>query len=1405
MGMDTDMVMMPAGTDGKERMLRAVLSTLASQRRGGRLRAGLAGDAAPASVTQQQLWMLDQLEPDEPINNLSVAYRLRGRLSTERLRAALDQAVARHATLRTRFELDGTRLLQRAQAVCAVNLKIETLHDAPRRAPAASDGPQRGARIEAWAKAQARVRFSDGEVPLLRPALLQIGDEDHLLVLTVHHLAFDGWSFDILMRELCASFAGRATPPWPDDAPCYADYAAWQRARASTAASDQARAFWSEQLRHAPAPVRLPGDKRGRGSLVRRGARHGFTIGDELADAVEALAERNGSTGFMVYLAAYLVLLHRRTAAEDVVVGFPIASRCSSETREVIGPFAQIFPIRAAINGGDRFEDLLHRVRDTVLGAYSHQSYPLQALIDSAGPGGYPGGALQCNFAYQNLPRSDWSLPGLEIEAWDVENGCAKGDLALFVWHGEGGMQAHLEYDCERFEPGTMAGFADQYRCLLRSAARAEQTTVTALNLGATDSAERRHLCEWGQGQGRFASASPVHEVFRARALAAPDALALIRGECRLSYAQLDCATDMVALRLLSHWPQLAAADPTHARVIAFELSGSLERIVLLLAILKAGAAYLPLKHAPQAYIDQLLADSRAVGVVLDNAAAWSGATEARSLSELFDGVVLDGGAPNDADSDPIVLPKVSPAAVACLMYTSGSTGRPKGVRIIHRGLVALTRAPSYLPPIESETFLQLAPIAFDASSFEIWGALLNGGCLVLPMSDRPSLSEIADAIAVHDVGVLWLSSGLFQVMMEAQPQALASLRLLLVGGDVVPVEQVRRYLNTPGHGMLYNAYGPTENTIFTTVHPIDAEPADPIAGVSIGRPIAGACLRVLDAIGQPVPVGVVGEACVGGVGLMAGYQGSDGDRHWIADPFAPDERLYRTGDAMRWRGDGCLDFIGRLDHQIKLHGFRIEPAQVEAELNRSALVRACAVGAREQHGRAAELVAAIVPADAAAESTALIAELRGLLEGRLPDYMIPARMAIVPELPLTANGKIDRRALAQPVADAAQQAAPIRFPRNRVEAAIHAAFARTLGHDRFGVHDDFFGVGGDSLTALLLLSGLEQELGERVPLADLFESRTVAALAARIGHNAGSASTREPPDGVVVIKQGDDHAAPVFLMPGGKGGLIEMTLYAELMRHVGGRAAVYGLITQPPGAGSYTLVQRARIYLERMRAVQPQGPYRLIGECIGGIAAFEMAQQLWRDGQQVTLLLIDTWRPSCAGTLHYYLINRPEAMALGAIEETCAYFRQGLSAAKQSGARAVVRRLPGIVWRAARLGVGLLLRMFRPERARADDSPDADLDYVRQAMAYRPEIYRGDATFVASENNHELGIAERWREWVGGEFRVLSVPGDHDTYLREHVATTAQALRSLLKDATEEPHRAWASETPYQQTEVSP
>jgi amino acid adenylation domain-containing protein len=1376
--------------NGKERLLRAVMSALASQRGGAPLTAGLAGETGPASLTQQRLWMLEQLAPGTPVNNLCVAYRLRGALSVERLRDAIAATVERHDVLRTTFALDGTRLRQRVHASCRIGLDIVRLEDLPdddaqtseQLDPRSPDNTQAiFLRIDAWARTQGRRTFATGALPLIRPALLKIDAHDHLLVLTVHHLAFDGWSFDLLMRELCARYEGIALPPQAPDAPRYVDYAAWQRGRLETDAAIAARTFWSTLLLHAPPPVRLPADARGGSGMVRRGARHAFPIADGLAKAVERFADQYGCTDFMVYLAAYMALLHRYTANEDLVVGFPIANRCLGETRAMIGPFVQMFPIRISITAEDRFNDLLPRLCGIVLEAYAHQSYPVSALLEGVGPGDAPGGTPQCNFAYQNVPHSDWHLGELQVEAWDVGNGAVANDLTLLVWQGERGLQAHLEYDCERFDARTIAVFSVHFRALLHSAIDRPDIRISCLALSEPGSTEIARLRAWGNGAAPAAPIASVHEAFRTRALATPDAVALVAGDRQLSYAELDRSADRVARRLWVLRLCGAEADAPAERLIAFKLAPSIERIVLLLAILKAGAAYLPLNSdMPYRYADALLADARAICIVVDDAHAWRGPVRALSLAALFD---------QHEDEDATApLPLVDATALACRMYTSGSSGRAKAVDVAHRGIVNLAHAPAYLDPVGSDVFLQLAPISFDASSFEIWGALLNGAGLVVLLSDKPSLRDIAEAIHRHDIGVLWLSSGLFEAMLDAHPDALRSLRQLLVGGDVVSAAHVARYLSLSGGGRLFNGYGPTENTTFTTVHAIERASFDSSAAIPIGRPIPGAKVRVLDAAGRPVPAGIVGEACVGGMGLMSRDRGDDADRPLIDDPFGePGDRLYRTGDAVRWRSDGLLDFVGRLDAQIKLRGFRIEPSHVEAALKRSALVRACAVAGCDVDAGQPTLIAAVVPADAVADRSEMIVALRAFLRSILPGYLVPARFAVVDALPLTTNGKIDRRALSRLVSETHQNKSPLRAPRDHDETILHAAFARALGHDRFGVYDDFFSLGGDSLGALRLLAQIERELGARLSLADVFALRTVASLAARIRHDAPAVASVALPPGLVEIKRGSG-ATPLFFVPGGKGGHVEMTLYAELMRHVAGEMPSYGFITRPERGGRVALSERARAYIARMRMVQRTGPYRLAGECIGGLVAFEMAQQLKQAHEDVTLLLIDTWRPSTRGTLHYYGLERPAAELRASIGEFRAYADGRMREAARAGLVRLLRCLPEFAFEFLRLIAATLSRTFAPERPRADADPDADFDYVRQAMAYRPEPYAGDAVFLASTGNRDQGIVEPWRYLVNAELRVIVVPGDHASYLRERVVTTAQAVHAVFDAA---PHVA--------------
>lgn len=1362
---------------GQQRVIRAMLDALASQRSGLALTAKMAAEPAMASLAQQQFWMLEKLAPGSPINNLCVAYRLRGSLSVERLRRAMELAVERHEVLRAGFELSRDGLLQRPAPAAPLDLPVETL---PR-------GGRTEDRMHAWAQEQADRVFDVGKGPLLRPALLRLGSEDHLLTLTVHHLAFDGWSFDVLMRDLCAFHDGEGSAHQGGDSrdtPGYSDYAAWQLRRLKSEDALRARDYWTARLARAPAPVRLPGDAAGTEAMTRPRARHAFAVPAGLVDAVATLARRVGVSEMMVHLAVYMVLLQRYTGQQDLVVAVPVANRCLGPTMSLVGPFAQLFPIRVEAAAADRFCDVLANVCDAMVGAYTHQAYPVSALLEGS-PGGYPGGRVQCTFAFQNVPGSAWRLGDLQAEAWDVGNSAIANDITLTLWRSDSVLSAHLEFDRDRYRGETIAQFAARYLFLLEAAVRQPERAVGTLPLESADAGAHQSLLSLGDGGPGPASDGLVHEIFRQQAQMTPDAVALVSGDRRVTYAELDAQAERVAARLsswLARRRHSAGIQPT----VAFLLEPSIERIVFILATLKAGAAYLPLnRDAPGQYLQQILADAGTACLIVDDALAAQAAREWASdmptlliadlLATLGDGTSHDNvGACQQAqcggDGD----------RMAYVMYTSGSTGRPKGVRIAHRGIIRLAWRPAYIGPLQDETLLQLAPLSFDASTFEIWAALLNGATLALPSQDRLTLDEIADAIARYRVGTLWLGSGLFETIVDSKPEALVALRQLLVGGDVVSPMHAQRFLALGSAARLFNCYGPTENTTFSTVWEVLQEDVGVARALPIGTPIPGAVVRVLDGEGQPVPVGVVGEACVGGAGLMLGYQ--RGEAAMIADPLSDaGQLLYRTGDAVRMSSDGVFEFCGRLDGQIKLRGFRVELAEIERELARSPSVTACAVAPMERAGRVIGLVAAVVLCSTGLDVDSLHADLSVFLARRLPPYMVPSLFVSVAALPLTSNGKVDRRAVSMLGSGDAAPRRAVDPPRSRVETSVHVAFARGLGRGDFGVNDDFFGVGGDSLGALSVLADLQREFDGRPSLAELFELRTVSALAERLSEGGDDDEVAHP--GLVRIRHGRQRT--LFMLPGGKGGAIEMTLYADLLRHVDCDLRVWGLLARTASASAIGMEQRARSYVGRLRELQPNGPYLLAGECVGGIAAFEVARQLRNEGEAVSLLLIDSWFPTRWSSLYYRAWERPllesraKLMRAGTLASHLGRsLADALASARLRGRRHLLRALPTI----ARGSLRDLAAMTSDLLTREVLPADADLDYARDAMSYRPQPLEQETVFLASEGNLQLDIVKPWQRILGGRLRLLVVPGTHETYLRELAPGTAAAIQAVIE-----------------------
>jgi amino acid adenylation domain-containing protein len=1065
-----------------------------------------AGGALPLSFAQRRLWLLDRLAPGSPAYHLPGAVRLSGTLDLAALEAALGGVVSRHEALRTVFRAEGDEPVQvpaEARAVALPRVDLAAL-------PAAVAGAEAGR----LARAVAVAPFDLARGPLWRAIALRIAAGEHLLAITLHHIVADGWSMEILIAELAAlyeAFAAGRPSPLPALPVQYADWAIWQRdwLRGGRLAAE---VDWWRQRLAGSTPLELPADRPLPASRSGRGGTRTAVLPAAVSAALERLARREGATPFMVLLAAFQAQLARYTGSPSVAVGSPVAHRGRAEVEGLIGFFVNMLVLRTPVGGDPRFLELLARVREVCLGAYAHQDVPFERLVEELRPERQRGRNPLFQVVFQlEQPIALERLGAAAAEVRRLETGTAKFDLTLSVVREREGFAAVLEYDADLFDPATADRMLGHWRTLAEGIAAGPEARLSGLPLLAPVEAAQLRAWSGAPVAERYPREATIHGLFAEQAARAPEAVALTAAGARISYAELDARASRLAARL-------SAAGAGLETRIGLYVERSPALVAGMLGILQAGGAYVPLDPAyPAERLAWMAADAGLGLLVVEAGLAGSPALPGGIPRVLVDagGELVEGGGDGDCDGwAPLPAgPGPGPETLAYVMYTSGSTGQPKGIEVPHRAVARLVRGADYARFGPDEVFLQMAPPSFDAATFEIWGALLNGGRLALLPGGAPSLEELGAAVVREGVTTLWLTAGLFHSLVESRPEALRGVSQLLSGGDVLSAPHVRRALAALPGLTLIDGYGPTENTTFTTCHPMrDADAvADP---VPIGRPIAGTTVHLLDGDLRPVPAGVPGELYAGGDGLARGYRGRQDltAERFVPHPFATQggERLYRTGDLARWRPDGTIEFLGRRDQQVKIRGFRVEPGEIEAALLRHPEVAEAAVVAREEAGGKA-LAAYVVPRAAGA---VLPADLREHLRRLLPEHMLPSHLTALPGLPLTANGKVDRRALAVRLGEETAGAADLTLPRTLLEERLAEIWREVLGGARVGVHDDFFALGGHSLLAIRVLSRIHDVLGVAVSMADLFAAPTVAGLAERLAI-------------------GDEEIAAVFGLPG--------------------------------------------------------------------------------------------------------------------------------------------------------------------------------------------------------------------------------------------------------------------------------
>jgi amino acid adenylation domain-containing protein len=1050
----------------------------------------------PLSFGQERLWFLAQLDPDSPAYVVPLALRLAGALNADALERALAEIARRHEVLRTTFVADEGRPAQVIHPPAPVPL--------PRTSLAALSPEERERAVRAEAEAEARRPFDLAAGPVWRAHLVELALEDHVLLLTFHHIASDLWTSNLVDRELSALYDAfsRGLPlPLPELPVQYADYAAWQRGWLSGEVLDEHLAYWKQALAGAPHVLELPTDHARPAVQSYRGAQKSFAVPPEIAAAVKELARKEGATLYMTLLAALDVLLYRWTGQDDFLVGTPLAGRTRAETEGLIGFFLNTSVLRARVAPEKSFKELLAQVRATALGAYAHQDMPFERLVQELlpEPDASRSPLFQVIFNLQNAAREGLSLQGLKIRGAVAESRTVKVDLTLIMGETPAGLVGRLEYSTDLFEAATIDRLLASFQTLLAAAAKEPQKRVR--DLPVLPEAERRRLVvEWNDTAG----APPdqcFHELFEAQVDAAPSALALVAGDARLTYGELESRAN----RLAHHLRALGVGPDS---IVGLCCDRDADLIVAILGIHKAGAAYVPLDPAhPALRLSQILADGGARVLVAHAAHAEHVLAGFASAPASVSIVRVDADAAAIAARSDARLPiDTTPANLAYVLFTSGSTGVPKGVAVEHKNLVNYIRGIGpRLALGPGATYAHVSTVSADLGNTSIFPPLATGGVIhLVPQAVATDPDAFADYVAREGIDLLKAAPSHLSALLTAKhPERVLPREIVVLGGEGLTWELCERIEALAPGCRILNHYGPTETTIGCLTYPV--ETGHRVAGTAIaplGRPLPNMRVYVLDANGQPVPVGVPGEAHYSGAGIARGYLGRPDltAERFLADPFTPGARLYKSGDRVRYLPSGDVQFLGRIDFQVKIRGFRIELGEIEGALLTHAAVREAVVLALEDGRGGRSLAAYVVSRDAASTSPA---DLHAWLAARVPDYMVPSSILLLDALPLTENGKIDRRALA--ALDREAEATDASAPRTPVEEILHAIWCHVFERERIGVHERFNDLGGHSLLAIQIVARARDALGVQVPLRAIFEAPTIASLAERLaepGHD---------------------------------------------------------------------------------------------------------------------------------------------------------------------------------------------------------------------------------------------------------------------------------------------------------------
>jgi amino acid adenylation domain-containing protein len=1162
-------------------------------------RRGKKGPSA-LSFAQERLWFLDQFEPQSPVYNITCIERINGVLNRNALEQALNEVVVRHESLHTIFRsVDGIPM-QEAVSNPRLTVKVIELTD--------DDGSED--HVRRLLRTEARRPFDLASDLPIRATLVRRNEEEHWLVLVMHHIASDGWSMGVLLREISELYqsACNGEPAQLSELPIqYADFAHWQRQWLRGEVLERQVSYWKKRLDGAPRVLALPTDRPRPAQQTLAGARETLFFSESMTESLRDLARREGSSPFMVMLAALQVLLHRYTGELDVAVGTAIANRTRVELEPLIGFFANTLVLRTDFSGHPSFRQLLKRVRDAALEDYAHQDLPFEILVDAIQPERSLSYSplFQVMFIFQNTPARTLTMPGANTQALKIDPGTAKFDLTLTLEDNGARFTGSFEYNTDLFEAATIRRMQRHFQTLLEAVVQKPDEPVSTLPI-LTEAERSQIVIEWNDTKRDFPRIC-VHELFEAQVEKTPEAVALVWEEQQLTYRELNRRANQLA-----HELRRLGVGPESRVGICVERSP--EMLVGLLGILKAGGAYVPLDPAyPQERLDFMIQDAELHVLLIQErlrAKISQSKTQVVCIDLHWENISKQG--------EENLKSEAGLENLAYVIYTSGSTGSPKGVQITHRALANFLAAMQTEPGLTSkDTLLALTTISFDIAALEIYLPLVVGARLILASHELAMDGQrLQETLTAQRVTCMQATPATWRLLIDAGWAVRKDLKILC-GGEALPRDLANDLVERGSS--VWNMYGPSETTVWSAVRQITREDGP----VPVGRPIANTEFYILDKELQPVPVGIAGELHIGGEGLARGYwhRPELTNEKFIPNPFAEKSgaRLYKTGDLVRYRLDGNIEFFGRLDDQVKIRGFRVELGEIETLLGAHPAIQAAAVVMRDEALGDRRLVAYITLRSGA---TVAPEELRVYLRRKLPDYMLPNRFEFLGRLPLTPNGKVDRRALPAPRTSRPEGEFRYVAPRTEAEKNLAKIWAEVLKLDRVSIHDNFFDLGGHSLLATQVISRIAGKLQTNFPVRALFENPTVAGLVSLI---VAPASVKET-SGIVWI-QSEGSKAPFFFI--GEGGSI-----GPLASQLGSDQPLLGVRPLDSDLQKlrvpFKLEDIAASMVQTLRSVQPRGPYYLAGQCNNGIFAYEVAQQLRAQGEDVNLLaLLGTWNPA--------------------------------------------------------------------------------------------------------------------------------------------------------------------------------